>query len=811
MDRVTVVDRPDAGATGGHYVSNRPPLRPRPLIKLPIGAITPRGWLRTQLELMRDGFVGHLPEISKFCRDDSAWLKPRAELGWEEVPYWLKGFGDLGYVLEDERIIAEAKRWIDAAVDSQQPDGHFGPAANKDKRDGWPNMIMLYSLRSRHEATGDRRIIPMMQRYFQWRAGLTDKELFPHPWGKGRYNLRWWQHVRAADELESLYWLYNRTGDKSLLELAQRIYPLMADWNDNVPSWHGVNICQGFRAPAVFFQQSGDAALIDGAMQSLEQVLGIYGRAPGGMFAADENCREGYTDPRQAAETCSMVELMHSYEYLLGITGDVDLADRCEDVAFNSLPASMTPDLKALHYLTAPNMVQLDRKTKAPGLQNGGCMLAFSPHRYRCCQHNVAMGWPYYAEHLWMATPDGGLAVVFYCENEVSAKVGADGREVRIVEKTDYPFDETVRFDVSIGKPTRFPLALRIPGWCRDASVRVNGNRLKVAARPRAYVIIDRTWAEGDKVELRLPMNIAVRTWTGNMNAVSVSRGPLTYSLKIGEKWVKFDDRVRRDFTDRDKWPAYEVLPTTPWNYGLVLDERDPASSFRFVRKKGPIAKQPFTVDDAPVAMVARGKRITAWTTDRHDLVGKLQQSPARAETDNIETITLIPMGCARLRISAFPTVSDAESAHVWTPPPVVPHRASHEFDDIAALSDGRRPAHSNDHDIPRFTWWPRKGTTEWVTYEFDEPRDASEVHVYWFDDTGRGFCRVPQRWRLLYRSGRSWKPVVPDGAAGTERDKFNGLRFQTIKTNALKLEVDLQPGMSGGILEWTVGPRGPS
>ncbi|HPY51748.1 MAG TPA: hypothetical protein PLO68_17910, partial [Sedimentisphaerales bacterium] len=107
---VQVVSAPPTVRTNDFYVSNRPPLTPEPLIKLPIGAIKPEGWVRRQLELQADGFVGHLGEISQFLRKDgNAWLSPTGEghSPWEEMPYWLKGFGDMGYVLGDQRIIEE--------------------------------------------------------------------------------------------------------------------------------------------------------------------------------------------------------------------------------------------------------------------------------------------------------------------------------------------------------------------------------------------------------------------------------------------------------------------------------------------------------------------------------------------------------------------------------------------------------------------------------------------------------------------------------------------------------------------------------
>jgi len=807
---VAIADNPSLGRHSPHYATSRPPLKPRPLIKLPPGCVRPLGWLRTQLDLMRDGFTGHLEEISAFCRPDSGWLDPEGKTGWEEAPYWLRGFGDLGYVLDDARIISAAKAWLDAVIKSQQPDGWFGPRDNKSAHDAWPNMIMLFALRSRYEATGDERIVPMMKRYFKYRAALKDADLFPSRWGVGEYNGQWWQHVRAADELESIYWLHDHTGDDSLLTLAERIHRLSADWNDNVVSWHGVNICQGFRAPAVFYQQSGDPRLLEGAFRTYRRVYDLYGQVPGGMFGADENCREGHTDPRQAAETCSMVEIMHSFQYLLALSGDAHWADKCEDVAFNSLPAAMTADLKALHYLTAPNMIQLDRRTKAPVLQNGGCMLAYSPHRYRCCQHNVAMGWPYYARHLWMATADGGLAATLYAQSEVTAKVG-DGSVVRVTETTDYPFDDTVLLRVSLPRAVRFPLALRLPGWCDAPAISVNGKAQVFRPKSGAYAVLDRDWNDGDQIELRLPMSVRVKTWPADKNAVSVSRGPLSYSLRIEEKALPFDDtEARKPFADKDKWPARELFPASPWNYGLVIDPRDPASSFQIAPRTGPLPPQPFDVDAAPVKLIATGMRIPAWQADERDLVGELQQSPAYVEDGRPETLALIPMGCARLRISVFPTATTREAdGRRWTSPPPV-HTASHPADDIGAVSDGLEPRDSADPLIPRFTWQPRQGTTEWLTWRLPRPTRVSEVHVYWYDDGDKGGCRVPKSWRLLHRNGQDWAPVSPTMPAGTERNRFNRLTFTPVEAAELKLEVQLQENSSAGILEWTVGPLGP-
>ncbi|MBI2302377.1 MAG: glycoside hydrolase family 127 protein [Armatimonadetes bacterium] len=792
-DEVRVVDQPPTGTP--LYLGNRDPLVPSRLIKLPIGSITPRGWLRQQLELEAAGMTGHLEEISQWCRfDGNAWSHPAGQghSGWEELPYWLKGFGDLGCVLRDQRITAEARRWIDAVIASQQPDGWFGPQGLKTSLDGkadfWPHMVMLNVLQSFQEATGDPRVVPLMTRYFRWQMDYPAQDFMAGFWPK----------MRAGDNLESVLWLYNRTGEAWLLDLARKIHEHAADWTAGIPTWHGVNLTQGFREPANAYAATGDRALLLAAERNYDTVVGLYGQVPGGMFGADENCRPGYTGARQAAETCSMVEFMHSFELLARLTANPLWADRCEEVAFNSLPAALTPDLKGLHYLTAPNQVRLDAGNKSPGVQNGGCMFAYSPDaRYRCCQHNVSHGWPYYAEELWFATADRGLCAALYAASEVTARVGG-GDTVTLSETTDYPFAETIDLRVTAERPVRFPLYLRVPRWCARPEVKLNGNATAVTARPLSYLVIDREWRGGDTVSLRLPMTLSVRTWAKAKNAVSVDYGPLTFSLKIGEEW--------RRSGGSDAWPDLELLPTSPWNYGLVLDSAELAKGLRVVRRDGPLPDQPFTPDAAPLSLAVQARKIPGWTEDPQGLVAELQPGPIRSD-EALETVTLVPMGCARLRITAFPLIGGPE-ANEWAVAQVVPSASHcHSGDTVMALIDELEPANSNDHNLPRFTWWDHRGTAEWVQLDFAKPRKVSAVSVYWFDDTGVGACRVPKSWRLMYKAGDQWLPVAAEGDYGVTKDGYNKVTFAAVETSALRIEVQLQPEVSGGVLEWKIGP----
>ncbi|MCK5271021.1 MAG: glycoside hydrolase family 127 protein [Sedimentisphaerales bacterium] len=664
-EEVRVLSVPQANRQNDYYVSNRAPLLASSFVKLPIGAIKPKGWVRRQLELQAEGFVGRLTEISRFLtKENNAWLSPKGEgkHPWEEMPYWLKGFGDLGYVLGDERIIKETRIWIEGALNSQREDGYFGPRANllgkhgpgglrkkfREKPDLWPHMVMVNALQSYYEYSGDKRVLDLLSKYFRWQMTVPDEDFLPP----------YWQQQRGSDNLASVYWLYNLTGEKFLLEVAEKTHRNTADWMGRVANWHNVNIAQAFRAPAIYYQQSKVPIHLQAAERNYNMVWGVYGQVPGGMFGGDENCRKGYYGPRQAVETCGMVEFMLSCEMLLKITGETKWADRCEDVAFNMFPASMTADLKALHYLTAPNMILCDQKNKSPGIQNKGAMFAFNPHGHRCCQHNVSHGWPYYAEHLWLATPDNGLAAVLYAPCEVTAKVG-NGSEVTIKEETLYPFEEKIKLTVTTAKQVQFPLYLRVPKWCSNPKVTVNKKAVKVYGRESSYIVLERLWKNGDTVSVMLPTAIKLRYWVRNNNCVSVDRGPLTYSLKIGEKYVRYGGT--------DKWPAWEIHPTSDWNYGLVLDDTKPLDrQFMVKRREWPSDEQPFKVNAAPIELTVKAKKIRSWKKDHLGLVGKMQPSPVKSE-EPAETVTLIPMGCARLRISAFPVTGTGSTAHEWS------------------------------------------------------------------------------------------------------------------------------------------------
>lgn len=197
---------------------------------------------------------------------------------------------------------------------------------------------------------------------------------------------------------------------------------------------------------------------------------------------------------------------------------------------------------------------------------------------------------------------------------------------------------------------------------------------------------------------------------------------------------------------------------------------------------------------------------------------GEPAASAAPAERMAPATLTLRPYFMWANRGPGEMQVWFPETAEHLPPQPMQGVAASASVighgDGLGALTDRALPASSADMTVPRFTFWPRKGgaaggeaaqpPAEWVQVTFDKPRTISSVGVYWFDDTGRGECRVPRACVAEYLNGGVWLPL-PGGEAGAVDvtiDTMNVRTFPPIVAEALRLSISLQPGMSAGILE---------
>ena len=131
---------------------------------------------------------------------------------------------------------------------------------------------------------------------------------------------------------------------------------------------------------------------------------------------------------------------------------------------------------------------------------------------------------------------------------------------------------------------------------------------------------------------------------------------------------------------------------------------------------------------------------------------------------------------------------------------------ASHKTTSLTSITDGLVPADENDRTIPYYHWWPKEGTTEWVSYEFPTEMTVSSATVYWYDDAPWGGCRVPKSWKVYFKDASgNWTPVHNPDKYGISKGNPNVVNFDPVKTKALKLEIVQPDKNSSGIFEWEV------
>ncbi len=640
-------------AAAGAPVPNRAPLAPNAFNPLPLGAVRPAGWLRQQLLTQANGLGGHLDQTWPDVGPNSGWLGGTGE-SWERGPYFLDGLFPLAVLLGDAGLQAKAQRYIEWTLNSQTPDGMFGPGTNND---WWPRMVMLKVLTQYEEATGDPRVIPLMTRYFACqRAALPTRPL--RDWGRFR-----WQ-----DQAQSVIWLYNRTGEAALLDLLRLLHSQGYDWEgqfrdfqykqkvtreylkldkkgpdsinsglaDLALSTHGVNNAQALKSAPVWSLVSlspDDRAGFNRMLEALDRYHGL----PNGMFSADEHLAG--PNPSQGIELCAVVEAMFSLEQSLAILGDPAIGDRLERLAFNALPGTFSDDMWAHQYNQEPNQVECSLHHQ-PWTTDGpeSNLYGLEPN-FGCCTANFHQGWPKFAASLWMAsgghTP--GLAAVAYAPSEVRTTVA--GVPVHLQEETEYPFRGTVRITVNPTGPHAFPLLLRIPAWAAGTTVRVNGSPQPSPAAG-SFARIERTWKPGDTVELAFPLTPRLSHWYNA--SVALERGPLVFSLPIGEDWVKL--------RDRDLTADWQVFPTTPWNYALST-----AKPESIAVEENPLGERPFSRKASPVTLAVKARKLTPWRA-----VDGVAEAPPPSPVSTVEpeeTITLVPYAAAKLRITAFPSL----------------------------------------------------------------------------------------------------------------------------------------------------------
>lgn len=484
---------------------------------------------------------------------------------------------------------------------------------------------------------------------------------------------------------------------------------------------------------------------------------------------------EDYELPNAAAynETCAAIAQALFNHRMFLLHGDAKYIDVLERILYNGFLAGISLEGDRFFY---PNPLACDGSTKF----NQG-VLGRSPwFDCSCCPVNVVRFVPSIAGYAY-AVRDNDIYVNLFASGKATVSIA--GQLVTLFQETNYPWDGCVTLEVEPQQPSELTLRIRIPGWSRGRPVPsdlyryagstedrpalfVNGQPVEVETKA-GYVVVTRRWESGDKVRVELPMPIrrvlAHQSVEADRGRVALERGPVVYCLE----GVDHEGRVSNLF-----------LP----------DDAELRAEHRAQMLGG--------------VTVLRGeaRRVRRASDSREVVTAELTAIPyyAWAHREVGEMAVWLPRSAEIVPLPPQPTLASkarATASHVWS------------TDTVEAGHDQKEPKSSGDGSVPRHTWWNHRGTREWVQYDFGQSQPISGVAIYWFDDTGRGQCRVPESWRLMYRDDGSWKPVHNRDEYGVAKDQFNVVRFDPVKTDALRVEVKLQPDYSGGILEWRVQP----
>ena len=245
--------------------------------------------------------------------------------------------------------------------------------------------------------------------------------------------------------------------------------------------------------------------------------------------------------------------------------------------------------------------------------------------------------------------------------------MGREQQEVTIVEETTYPFSSRIDFGIRTAAPVEFTLSLRIPNWCRNPQVLYNGQPVEEAVEPGSFVGIARRFSHNDRITLMLPMDIRISHWP--RGGISVERGPLAYALRIEEDWRIEEEEPKSTV----EFPAWSLYAASPWNYALALDETQPERDVEVIQR--PFTPEPWSSHTAPIELRVPARRVSGWVIEEKESVtrvswrgvekieGKFALTPQLPDSDTlnqwlakkVEMITLVPYGCAKLRITIFP------------------------------------------------------------------------------------------------------------------------------------------------------------
>lgn len=591
--------------------------------------IKPAGWLKRQLKIQAEGLCGNLDKMWPDVRD-SAWIGGNRE-GWERVPYWLDGFIPLAYLLEDDNMIARAKKYVDAILAAQQEDGWICPCTEEERPTytTWAILLITKALVVYYDCSGDTRIPDViyrtMKNYYDLLSAGTIK-LF------GWTEFRWYEGFIALD------FLYERYKEDWIPELGRILHQQGMDFDTLVEQWkrplnwwkfetHLVNIAMMLKYEAVSCEMLGKE-YTDHA-EDYYQLLKTHNGTAVETFTGDE-CLSGLS-PIQGTELCAVVEQMYSCEHLYAYTGDSKWAQRLEKLAFNALPATISDDMWVHQYDQMSNQIACQRfpgkaifRTNEPDSH----LFGLEPN-FGCCTANFGQGWPKFALFAFLRQGNTILSAL-----PVPSQLHDGDRH--IVVETNYPFENSMTYTIESG--SEFTFRIRIPTFAKN--LKVDG--VAVQTSDLIFAI-----GSGETRRITVSFDTDVVLQDRPYGLKTVECGSLVFSVPVQyeKKMYEYEkDGVERKFPYCD----YEYLPVSDWNYAYCSEE--------FIRENREVDAIPFSSEKPPVVIRTKVKKIGWGLEDGYEMVCAKIPESTQPISEEME-MTLYPYGCAKLRMTELPKI----------------------------------------------------------------------------------------------------------------------------------------------------------
>ncbi|MEI6070236.1 MAG: beta-L-arabinofuranosidase domain-containing protein [Verrucomicrobiae bacterium] len=634
------------------------------LTRLPLGSITAQGWLKAQLERSKAGMGGHLDELEPdmigkpyVTRDFQSKVSP----GWSgEISgtYWT-GLVQLAFTLNDAELKAKAEKWVRATLALQEDDGYLGSYRKTDNRHDdfcpWSANWCYRALLSWHDATGDRKVLDAVHRGLLW---------FVENWAGDQKT-----DYAAPTLTESMIIVYLKTGDERLYQWCLD-YLAWLDKNDNFKHGmasfqraeleynddHAVAFGEMVKHPAMVFMAGGKPEFLAATRNGIKQIMDKCWQCTGAPASNFE-----YLSPPSAnheTEYCNFTTFLNTFSWMARITGEAKYGDLIERVLFNGAQGGRMKDERAISYNSSPNQFFASMHSCLFGCEES--FGVYAPNiQVACCPAHSVVIYPEYVRGMFLCDRDENLFLPTYgpCALEF---VSHEGTKISIREETLYPFDETITLHIKTSARWRKRLMLRIPNWCKDYSVTLNGTPIANKVDSHGYLAVEQTWHD-DTLAIIFQMEpnvVAVDDVYFQKEPLrAVECGPLLFAFKYPETWNSVTGTPVTPLPPDWSWHEASCVPSggklvPPPIYSLKLDELDGGKA---ITKKRSESAYPW--DESPLKLLVPMHRSQTAAYPRFTKVQKTTPlpygNPVTADP-KAETVELVPFGCTILRMSCF-------------------------------------------------------------------------------------------------------------------------------------------------------------